>query len=193
MRRALAPATVDSMPIEPDTKDWTWVLDRSCPECGFGPDSVSHENLPDRLAAALEPWPALLANDGCAVRPQPSTWSALEYGAHVREVTQVMRGRLDQILTEDDARFANWDQDRAAVEGHYGAQSPRDVAAGIVAGGRDLVAAFAAVPDDAWEREGVRSNGSRFTAFTLGVYALHDLEHHVWDVTAGVPAEGDRS
>ena len=23
------------MPIEPDTKDWTWVLDRRCEECGF--------------------------------------------------------------------------------------------------------------------------------------------------------------
>ncbi len=21
--------------IEPDTRDWTWVLDRTCPECGF--------------------------------------------------------------------------------------------------------------------------------------------------------------
>jgi len=23
------------MPIMPDTKDWTWVLRRACPECGF--------------------------------------------------------------------------------------------------------------------------------------------------------------
>jgi hypothetical protein len=23
------------MTIEPDTKDWTWVLRRSCPECGL--------------------------------------------------------------------------------------------------------------------------------------------------------------
>ena len=22
------------MPIEPDTKDWTWVLHERCPECG---------------------------------------------------------------------------------------------------------------------------------------------------------------
>ncbi|WP_029137416.1 hypothetical protein [Nakamurella lactea] len=173
--------------IQPDTKDWTWVLDRSCPECGFDPGSVSRGNLAGRIAAALEPWPALLAADSCAVRPQPSTWSRLEYGAHVREVTQLMRRRLEQILTEDDARFANWDQDVAAVEGQYGLQNPRDVAAGIVSGGAALVTAFGSVPADAWERQGVRSNGSRFTAYTLGVYALHDLAHHVWDVTDGVP------
>ena len=23
------------MSITPDTKDWTWVLERPCPECGF--------------------------------------------------------------------------------------------------------------------------------------------------------------
>ena len=23
------------MPIVPDDKDWTWVLERPCPECGF--------------------------------------------------------------------------------------------------------------------------------------------------------------
>jgi hypothetical protein len=23
--------------ITPDTKDWTWVLERACPECGFDP------------------------------------------------------------------------------------------------------------------------------------------------------------
>ena len=22
-------------PVPPDTKDWTWVLERPCPDCGF--------------------------------------------------------------------------------------------------------------------------------------------------------------
>ena len=28
-------------PITPDTKDWTWVLERPCPECGFDPATVA--------------------------------------------------------------------------------------------------------------------------------------------------------
>ena len=28
-------------PIVPDTKDWTWVLDRPCEECGF--DATAHQ------------------------------------------------------------------------------------------------------------------------------------------------------
>ena len=34
------------MPIEPDTKDWTWVLERPCPECGFDASSVSFDDVP---------------------------------------------------------------------------------------------------------------------------------------------------
>ena len=28
------------MPIVPDDKDWTWVLERPCPECGFDAATV---------------------------------------------------------------------------------------------------------------------------------------------------------
>ena len=31
--------------IEPDTKDWTWVLDRPCPECGF--EASTRDRRPD--------------------------------------------------------------------------------------------------------------------------------------------------
>jgi hypothetical protein len=41
---------------------------------------------------------------------------------------------------------------------------------------------FAAVPDGAWGRIGLRSNGSRFTVATLGQYFVHDVVHHLADV-----------
>ncbi|TFD69150.1 hypothetical protein E3T38_08115 [Cryobacterium sp. Hb1] len=34
------------MPIVPDTSDWTWVLERSCSDCGFGASEVDFVNLP---------------------------------------------------------------------------------------------------------------------------------------------------
>jgi len=40
------------------------------------------------------------------------------------------------------------------------------------------------VSGDAWERRGIRSNGSQFTVATLAVYFLHDVEHHLHDVGA---------
>jgi hypothetical protein len=42
------------------------------------------------------------------------------------------------------------------------------------------------VTREEYERPGRRSNGSVFTVETLGVYFLHDIEHHVHDVTNGL-------
>ena len=30
---------------EPDTKDWTWVLERACPECGFDVSTFPREEI----------------------------------------------------------------------------------------------------------------------------------------------------
>ena len=36
-----------AMSITPDTKDWTWVLERPCPECGFEAAAHDVSDLPD--------------------------------------------------------------------------------------------------------------------------------------------------
>ncbi len=41
-----------------------------------------------------------------------------------------------------------------------------------------------AVRDDQWDLRGTRSNGSKFTVATLGIYLVHDIEHHLHDVGA---------
>jgi hypothetical protein len=42
---------------------------------------------------------------------------------------------------------------------------------------------YRSVPEDAWSRRGLRSNGSEFTIATIALYHLHDIAHHAWDVT----------
>ena len=111
-------------------------------------------------------------------------WSALEYGAHVRDVCVLFRERLELMLAEDEPRFANWDQDVTAVESGYAAQDPAVVAAELAAGAAAWSAAYAGVSPDQWARPGLRSNGSMFTVLTLGQYGLHDLAHHLRDVRA---------
>jgi len=36
-------------PITPDTKDWTWVLDKPCPECGYDASTVAVADLAHRI------------------------------------------------------------------------------------------------------------------------------------------------
>ena len=39
------------MPIVPDDKDWTWVLERPCPECGFDASTLAPESIAPLLRA----------------------------------------------------------------------------------------------------------------------------------------------
>jgi len=175
-----------STPITPppDEKDWTWTLDRVCPDCGFDPSAIAPGDIAAAVAQATRPWQAVLLRPDVRERPAPTTWSALEYGAHVRDVCRVFLGRVDAMLTQDDPHFDNWDQDQAALDGRYWEQEPSTVAAQIDAASAPLSARYAGVPDDAWSRPGLRSNGSSFTVATLGTYLVHDLVHHLWDVRA---------
>ncbi|PVY29285.1 hypothetical protein C7458_10631 [Williamsia muralis] len=34
------------MAIVPDTKNWTWVLERPCPDCGFDPSEIAFRGYP---------------------------------------------------------------------------------------------------------------------------------------------------
>jgi hypothetical protein len=183
--RSVSCMTVDQpAAIEPDTKDWTWTLRRACPDCGFEAASVPSGEIAARTLAFAEPWEQVLARPDATQRPEATVWSPLEYACHVRDVCRVFDGRLRQMLAEDGAQFANWDQDATALEQGYAAQSPAAVAPDLREAARQLSDAFAQVQGDQWSRRGLRSDGSEFTVTTLGQYFLHDLAHHLWDVHA---------
>jgi hypothetical protein len=168
--------------IEPDTKDWTWVLDRPCPECGYDAQSVRRAELPERLRANAAGWEPVLTTEGAPLRPSPEVWSPLEYACHVRDVHRVFAGRVRAMLGEDDPLFDNWDQDEAAVSGGYAGQDPATVSGELAAAADEVAALYGSVPDDDWGRPGRRSDGSSFTVDTITRYHLHDAEHHLSDV-----------
>ena len=109
-------------------------------------------------------------------------WSPTEYACHVRDVHDLFGQRIGQMLAEDGARFANWDQDETAIEQRYDQQDPAAVGPDLLAAADRVAAVYDGVPDDAWDRRGLRSNGDAFTVESLGRYHLHDVVHHLWDV-----------
>ena len=149
------------MTISPDTKDWTWVLQRPCPECGFDTRAFPVTAVPGMITANAAAWQDALTGAGDArTRPEPGKWSPLEYGCHVRDVFRRFDQRLELMLSQDDPLFPNWDQDETAIadrfEGVTGAQ---------------------------WQRTGNRSDGASFTVETFARYFMHDPVHHLYDVT----------
>jgi hypothetical protein len=170
------------MAIIADVKDWTWVLQRPCPECGFEAASTTPATAASSLPELLPRWQAVLRRPDAAERPDDATWSPLEYACHVRDVFSVFDQRLHLMLDREDPEFANWDQDRTAVDEDYASQDPAEVSVELVESGTELADSFAAVAEDDWGRTGRRSDGSVFTVTSFSGYLLHDIVHHLHDV-----------
>lgn len=170
------------MTIEPDTKDWTWVLERPCPECGFDGRAIVFDDVAPMVRANAATWVEVLARADVAERARPDRWSALEYACHVRDVFRVYDERLALMRAEDDPLFPNWDQDATAVSDAYGEADPAVVADELVAAAERLAAAFATVTPDERVRPGRRSDGAAFTIDTFARYFIHDPVHHLVDV-----------
>jgi len=170
------------MPITPDTKNWTWVLEAPCPDCGYDASTITAGDVPAMIRTNAAAWPAVLQRTDVAVRPDDSTWSPLEYAAHVRDVFRIFDTRLALMLEEDEPEFENWDQDATAVAERYGEQDPTRVSVELTDAASVLATAFEAVPTDAWQRRGLRGDGAAFTTETLAKYFIHDPVHHLWDV-----------
>lgn len=170
------------MGIEPESKDWTWVLNRQCPECGENVGTLSIAQMVEKLQSLAPQWRTEISQPGVAVQNDKNTWSRLQYAAHVRDGLAVFAERVNLMLTADSPTFPDWDQDAAAETGRYSeldpARTATEVAEAIVGAARLLENLDPAT----YARPGLRSDGAPFTVQTLSQYFTHDVAHHLMDV-----------
>ncbi len=171
------------MTIIPDNKNWTWVLERACPDCAFDARLVVPRDIGAQLREIATQWEVVLTHPGVTQRPSPSVWSALEYACHVRDVFTIFDVRFERMLTEGAPTFANWDQDATAITDRYDIQDPLVVRGQLSVAAKQLAERFDSVSGAQWSRTGNRSDGATFTIESFGRYLLHDPIHHLWDVS----------
>ncbi len=167
----------------------------ACEECGFVYDSVTGGDAPAALRAFGRRFRAPLTRflpgeDGDALvrtRPAPETWSALEYVAHVRDVFGNYDRWVRQILADDGAVLEGPPPDEQAVEGRYNEADPVAVADALAANAELLAATFESVPDDGWDRFGVRRDEER-SVLLHARRAVHEGNHHLLDIGRGLRA-----
>jgi DinB superfamily/MOSC domain len=160
----------------------------TCGECGFDAADYTRDDLLGTLRALAPIWRMMV--DGLdanvlTTAPAPGVWSALEYGAHSRDVTGAMSFLLHRVLTEDRvvadvvpetpepevpdtiaAAIAQLDKQVARLNGQANRMDETDWARPITFG-NDAV-------DAAW----------------LVAHAVHDATHHLHDVGRGVHVLG---
>jgi DinB superfamily len=114
-------------------------------------------------------------------RPDPSTWSALEYSAHVRDTLAWMADTIRRMNREREPTVDSFDQDQLALDDRYNEQDVDRVLDGLAAAADRLVAALRDVDAGDWERLGHFSWGDR-DMLTMARNAVHEGAHHLRDV-----------
>jgi S-DNA-T family DNA segregation ATPase FtsK/SpoIIIE len=170
--------------IEPETKSWTWVLERRCEECGFDTQSFPSEDLGRLLRLSAEPWPALLSHPSARVRPQEDCWSALEYACHVRDVFAIQRERLTRTLVEDTPVLEPMGRDERVVDDRYNEQDREAVADELAANAEAMAKTIEGVSADDWTRVAIYPypEPTERTAVWLVRHTVHEGTHHLLDI-----------
>jgi len=161
-----------------------FVYDDSGPAAARAADEI--RDLAGRIASAL----LAVDVDAAKRRPALTTWSALEYACHVRDVLLVQRERVLLARREAAPAPPAMGRDERVEHDGYAAQAPADVARQLV----DAASLFGGVldrlDDDAWERTIVYAypiladRPLRWVA----VHTVHEAEHHLGDVRASLDA-----
>jgi S-DNA-T family DNA segregation ATPase FtsK/SpoIIIE len=158
----------------------------SCEECGYDYGSLGRAEIlasqPD-LAAEHRRLLWSVPADRLRAHTRPGSWSALEYGCHVRDMLRVLRDRVLLAQAEQLPRFASMRRDERAVEEDYDGQDPPSVGAQIAAAARALAGTLAGLDDAGWERAGIYPYPAPEvrTVEWMGRRAAHELAHHLFD------------
>jgi hypothetical protein len=119
-------------------------------------------------------------------RPDPRTWSPLEYAAHVSEVIPWYVARIRKVLREDGAQLTAFDWDLAASDGKYRQRAVGTVTKDLRRACAELAELARSLTRDDLARAGAGSDGTPRTVQVLLARAGHELAHHELDLRRGI-------
>jgi DNA segregation ATPase FtsK/SpoIIIE, S-DNA-T family len=157
-----------------------------CAECGYEFESLDRPHILRALTTLAGELRELLdAVDPPVLRahPRPGSWSALEYGCHVRDVLRFQRDRVATAQAQNVPTFTSMRRDERAVEEHYNDQDPRVVGSELAAAAGELATTLSALDEAGWLRTGVYPWPVRAVRSVewIGRRTAHELAHHLFD------------
>jgi len=158
----------------------------ACTECGYEFESLTRGEILAALVALAGDHRQLLTSadpDRLRAHPRAGSWSALEYGCHVRDVLRFQRDRVMLAQAADTPEFTSMRRDERAIEERYNEQDPHAVAALLATAARGLADTLGTLGDAGWQRTGVYPWPVRAvrTVEWIGQRSAHELAHHLFD------------
>jgi S-DNA-T family DNA segregation ATPase FtsK/SpoIIIE len=164
-------------------------MEDRCPECGLelrslppGDAIVALRSFARRYRAPLT---RLLPDEDEQLlrrRPEPGTWSALEYACHVRDGLAWWSWALHRTLTEESPLIPRVDPDEVAADAHYDDQDPAAVADHLGANAERFAAEAQGVAPDDWSRPVELEGTGTLDALWVLRHAVHEGSHHLLDI-----------
>ncbi len=114
-------------------------------------------------------------------RPDPSTWSALEYTAHVADLLDHLGPMIRRIIVEENPSIPGFDNDERAATKRYNDLERAEVLGWLELACGELASVIEGVSADDWTRTGRLDDGVR-DALTVARNGVHEGSHHLRDV-----------
>ena len=158
-----------------------------CPECGLEYDSISPRDAsqalrsyPRRYRAVIGPF--LDDEEVLRRRPDPGTWSALEYTAHVADLLEAMTPQLSEIARKDNPHITDpISPDERAAEVRYNEMDPEQVLDWLQRSATTAADTADGLSADEFSRKATYPYGERELIDVLR-NMVHEGSHHLRDV-----------
>ena len=161
-----------------------------CPECGLDYDTISPSDakvairsFPRRYRSAVAGALEDDADEGLIRRrPDPATWSALEYTVHVADLYESFASAFRKMYEQDKPAISDlWDPDERVVSERYNEQDPMGAVDRLDAAAESLAKVLDGVGADGWSRTATFPWGER-DLLMMTRNAVHEGSHHLRDV-----------
>lgn len=160
-------------------------MDR-CDECGFEYDVAAAPTAGASIVdgvAELAVW-LKSAGDVLRTRRQPTMWSPLEYGCHLRDVLLVQRERVLAARRMDRPSFDPMGRDERVEHDGYAEQDPDRVARQLIDAAYLFANVLARLTPEDWDRTVMYNYPKLFERSLrwVAVHTVHEVRHHLGDV-----------
>jgi hypothetical protein len=161
-----------------------------CAECGFDGEHLMVADAITALRSMGRRWRELfedVPDERLRRRPDPQTWSALEYAAHTRDVLALVSWGMDRLLKGDEPTFEAIEPDPPGADHGYAALDPSEVLDQLEANAERMAARAERALPEHWKRRGTMGETPTDAGWLLR-HAVHDATHHIRDVERGLEA-----
>jgi hypothetical protein len=163
-----------------------------CAECAFEASAISEASAEEAIrilgplyhAALTRPKPEVDRVTVLRRRPDPQTWSALEYAAHTRDVIALWGWALHKVLTEERPELPPADPElpeRAAFQAAYNTQDPATVDLELTANAERMANKVATISSSQWRRAALFGD-TEVTSLWIVRKVAHEGHHHLLDI-----------